>query len=241
MRAKLLVVALLALGASALAQTSQPKPKAEIDQSTPQKALSTYLAACNALDFNSIKTTITGGEANKLSNIAHPIIIYHMWQLRVERQAIEKFGEENGITVFGHLRSLDKQFAIDQKRMRDALLDYKNDQRTRAVVFMKREKDRPENLQVDKFRFRDDFTLVKSGDKWFVDYFATYELNNPEKESETLWLGTVHNKMAAELKKISEQLKAGVFKSADDVKLAVEAAEKAAYDEGTPKEAPAEK
>ena len=225
-------VALLLWVAVAGAQTSAPAPAAvPINLADPQAALGTYFLAQKANDLTALnKSTMVSAPEKK--NYVDFIVSYQMWARYLERQAIAKFGKEDGLKVQGHLRSLDDQTDLDIKRARDANVEY-NTEKTTAKLFLRIERGRPDNLQTDRFQFIDVYYLAKTAAGWQVDFLKTYKCLDPDQEETYRSEMGAFPRMTRNIKKLAEDLKAGRFKTVDDLKNTLEAAWAKVYDEPT--------
>jgi len=221
---------LLAAGPVALAQESQPAARepVAIDLATPQSALASYLCAQQAIDMAAIEKTIQISPTYRRDYV-ECATTYQLWSLALERAAVKAFGGVDGIRVEGHARSLDDQITLDLERLKTANVEY-NDDQTAATIFLPIEKDRPAGLQIDRFNFIDVYKLRKTNDGWKIDYVRTYDCNDASKEQQYKFEQTVFSRMAGAIKKLVERLKKGEFKTADDLKAALDGQWKETYD-----------
>jgi hypothetical protein len=209
--------------ASALA--APPKPKIELVLDTPENALKTYVNAWKATDFAGIMACIKVTDADKnKAEIVSRYVTYMMWTDALERACAAKFGEDDAMKALGHVRTLAKQYDIDLKRVISANVEYEKDNRGKAKIFLRVEKDRPEGLRVDELFFRDDYVMVREGTEWKVDFLKTYKLDAPDKDSQdaVLYYATkAYPALTTRMKQLTEDVKAGKIKLADDVDQAI--------------------
>ncbi len=216
------------------AATTASRPKVEIDLKDPQAALKTYFLAQQTLDSATIKKVIVISDTTK-AGLADVTITYYLWSHYLERQAIAKFGEAEGMTVLSHLRSLDEQLTMDLKRVVLGNVDYSTD-RTKATIYLRVERNRPEGLQTDQYTFLDSYHLVKDGSVWKVDYLKTYGLVDPEKEQQYQFNMGIFPKMVVVLKELSTDVRAGKYREASQVKNTLDTKWKIIEEANLPKE-----
>jgi hypothetical protein len=219
----------LALLASLLlAASARAAEKVTINLADPQTTLNTYFEAQKANDLATLSRIIYISRPEK-KNYVDNLLTYQLWARYLERQAIARFGKEDGIRVEGHLRSLDDQSDLDIKRAREAGIEYNSDKNT-ARAFLRVERGRPENLQIDRFTFLDEYHLVKTKAGWQIDFLKTFKCLDPDQEENYKLEATAYPRMSVNVTKLTKQLKAGDFKTADDLKNALEAMWAHVYD-----------
>jgi hypothetical protein len=202
---------------SAHAQTSRPAASTvAIDLTDPQKALASFFAAQKANDRDAINKTVTSTVPDRKQYV-EDCITYQMWARYLEHLAIAKFGKEPAIAVQGHVRSLDDQTDLDLKRVKEAGIEYNSDH-TDATVHLRVERDRPDELKIDDFQFLDTYYLVKTPAGWQVDYLKTCNRLDPDSDASYKAELGAFPRMARNLKQLCDQLKAGKFATADDLK-----------------------
>lgn len=215
------------------------RPKVEVDLKDPQAALKTYLLAQQAMDYKTIKDMTAVSDAAK-KPLVDIYINYNLWTLYLERQASVKFGPGEGLKVFSHVRSLDDQLVLDLKRVREPSVDYGVNRET-ATVYLRVERNRPEELKIDRFSYLDAYHFIKQADGWKLDYLKTYECNDAEKESQYQFEAGVFPKMIKAMKALAEEIKSGKFRDAEMVHSAMDTKWKEAYGEDkVPEDKPAD-
>jgi hypothetical protein len=224
--APFLAVILLAATSTALGQETQPDAP---DLATPQSALAAYLHARQRIDIAAVNATVDIAPSYR-KGYADRVINYQLWMHYLERAAIKAFGKSDALRVAGHIRSLDDQLALDLDRLKNAKLEYSDD-RTQATLFLPIEKDRPAGLQIDRFNFLDVYILRKTDAGWKLDYLRTHDSLDPAKQQQYQFEEAVFPLMATAVKELADQLEKGRFKSADDLKAALDEKWKSTYDD----------
>ena len=213
------------------AATTQARPAMELDQTDPQTGLASYLKARKGMDYAAIQKCIVCTDSTKKAFV-DVLINYNMWSFYLERTAIAKFGPANGLTVLGHLRSVDTQITMDLKRVLEANITYSGN-RDSADIYLRVERDRPEGLQAsDQLNFLDHYVMIKQGSDWKVDYIKTYQCDDPEKEDTYKYQTEAYPKISKAMKEISAQIKDGTISNADSAKSILEAKQDNATPDG---------
>jgi hypothetical protein len=219
------VLSLIVTLAAGTLFAADAKPKTDLVLDTPENALKSYTTAWQNVDFAGIMASIKITDASK-KDIVERYVTYMMWCDSLERACIAKFGEDDGLKVLGHARSLAKQYELDiKKRIVAANVEYEPNDRTQARIFLKVEKDRPEGLQTDKLTFRDEYRMAKEAGVWKVDFLKTYELDDPDPdrvEEVKYYAYKAYPILNKRLKELTEDVKSGKIKLADDVKTEIE-------------------
>jgi hypothetical protein len=219
------VLAVLAAVAGGCLFAADAKPKTDLVLDTPENALKSYTMAWQNVDFAGIMACVKTTDAAK-KDIVERYVTYMMWCDSLERACIAKFGEDDGLKVLGHARALAKQYELDiKKRIVASNIEYEPNDRTRARIFLKVEKDRPEGLQTDKLTYRDDYRMAKEAGNWKVDFLKTYELDDPDPdrvEEVKYYAYKAYPVLNKRLKELIDDVKAGKIKLADDVKTEIE-------------------
>lgn len=217
------VMCAAAVGADTKPKAPETKPKTEIVLDTPENALRTYITAWQNTDYAGIIASVKITDEKK-KPVVESYVTYMMWSDALERACVAKFGEDEGMKALGHVRTFVKQYELDlNTRLRRANVEYADHDRGTARIFLREERDRPKGLQVDKLSFRDDYSVVKDGSQWKIDFLKTYELSDPEREDEINYNAyQAYPPITKHLKELTEQVKAGKMKLADDVKTAIE-------------------
>jgi hypothetical protein len=228
------LLALLAPLALAGILTAQPKaaqpekPRVTINLADPQAALNTYFEAQKANDLKALLAVMHISKPDMERYVTN-VVTYQMWKRYLERQAITKFGKEDGMRVFAHVRSLDDQTDLDIKRAKEAGVEY-DSAKTTARLFLRVERGRPDNLQSDRFAFLDAYNLVKTKDGWKIDFLKTFKSEDPEQNELYMSENTAFPRMSVNVRKLSEQLKEGRYKTADDLKNKLDSLWATVYD-----------
>ena len=181
-------------------------------------ALQSYLVAQRAGDLAAIRKIIHLSAADK-KEYSEAVMNFQLWTRYFERKAIEKFGKEQGLSIQGHARSFDDQCTLDLKRVRDANVQY-NAERSAATIYLRVELNRPENLQLDRFEFLDVYQVIKIGETWKLDFLKTYKCLDPEQEDTYKSELAAFPRMAKVCSDLSDQIKRGTVKTAEDLKNA---------------------
>ena len=200
------------------------KPKIDIVQDTPENGLKSYITAWQAVDYPGIQACIKVTDSTK-KDIVERYISYMMWYDMLERACVAKFGEDEGMKVHDHVRTLAKQYELDiKKRCAAANVEFDPGDRTLARIFLKVEKDRPDDLTTDKLTFRDDYRMIKEAGAWKVDFLKTYGLDDPDPaavDEVKYYAYKVYPVITKKLKELTDDVKSGKIKLADDVKTAL--------------------
>jgi hypothetical protein len=199
-----------------VAASASAADKVTVNLADPQATLNTFFEAQKANDLPTLSKLFYVSNPDK-KNYANNILTFQLWSRYLERQAIARFGKEEGIRAQGHLRSLDDQSDLDIKRARDAGIEY-NAEKNAVHAFLRVERGRPENLQTDRFTFLDEYYLVKTTDGWQIDFLKTYKCLDPEQEETYKAETAAYARMSLNLTRLSKEVKAGQFKTADDLK-----------------------
>jgi hypothetical protein len=198
-----------------------------VDRSTPRAALAAYLAAQHATDAATLDDLLVVTDPGKQQYV-QIVTNWMLWSRYLERAAVQKFGHDEGMSVFGNLRTAEDQFAIDQKRLPQATVEYAPDRRS-ATLFLKVEPNRPAGLQTDRFSFLDRYMLLETPDGWRVDFLKTYDCADPEKDELYRFEARVFPLLATAMKDLADKLAAGDFSSAAQLKAALDARTDASY------------
>ena len=191
-----------------------------VDFSSPDKTFETYLKAMQGFHFATLKECVVVTLPEK-ARLVESHLTFLLWQNYLEREAIRKFGAEEGLTVLSHSRSYEQQIAIDLKRLPLSNVDVDPGDKTIAILYLKPERNPPVDLKPDEV-----FHFKKVGSAWKLDYIKTRRLDDPDPDrQEALKLNeSLYPKMALAMKTLTEQVKRGDFKTAADVKLALDKA-----------------
>jgi hypothetical protein len=216
-------ILLLALLPLTLAQTAPAtRPAVAIDLTTPAAALASYFRAQQALDLDALRKTFDVSDPQQAPYVER-LINFRLWRHYLERQAIRRFGKEQGLTVEGHARALDDQLALDLTRLKDAAVEQTPAQGAApaaAKVFLKVEPDRPAGLQTDRFDFLDTYYLVRTPAGWKVDLLRTFDCVGEDKLPLMKYEAGVFPVVAASLKDLAEGLAKGDYPTAAALKTA---------------------
>ncbi|HUO09135.1 MAG TPA: hypothetical protein VM008_12585 [Phycisphaerae bacterium] len=231
MRRRLVVACMIVagLGSAAIGQETQSATAPAIDLSTPQAALEAVLHAEQKIDAAGLGKLLVVTPSYRQGYVDR-VVNYQMWMHYLERESIKAFGREAGLTVEGHVRSLDEQIALDEGRVKNANVEYNAD-KTEAALYLPIEGDRPAGLQTDRFNFVDVYRFKKMDDGWKLDFLRTYDSGDPRQNQQYSFEEQVFPQMAAAVKELAARLKKGEFRSAAEVKRALDAKWDALYAE----------
>ncbi|MCL2646785.1 MAG: hypothetical protein FWD61_07235 [Phycisphaerales bacterium] len=217
--AGVMAVAVMVVGGGVVMGQTKPamQEKPEKLSDPAADALQSYLYAQYTNDQASIKKLIEVTASKK--SYADTLTSYWLWARYLERRAIEKWGKEDGMRVQGHVRAFDEQYAIDARRIRNAIVQY-NAAKTAASVNFGIELNRPEGLQMgDTFNFLDTYEMVKVGGEWKLDFLKTYKRQGTDENEENDKAEMMaYPRMTKVLVDLCDQLKKGQLKTADDMK-----------------------
>jgi len=209
--------AMFLFSVSAYGQATKPAaPEVAALADPAANALQSYLVAQRAGDLPAIRKIIHLSAADK-KEYSEAVLSFQLWSRYFERKAIEKFGKEQGLSIQGHARSYDDQHTLDMKRVRDANVQYNAD-RSAATIYLRVELNRPENLQIDRFEFLDVYQAIKVGEVWKLDFLKTYKCVDPEQEDTYKSELAAFPRMAKVCSDLSDQIKHGTIKTADELK-----------------------
>ena len=213
----------LTLLAASVALGAEAKPKTDLVQDTPENGLKSYLSAWQNADYVGILACIKVTDDTK-KDIVERYVNFLMWNDALERACVDKFGEDEALKVLGHVRTFAKQFDLDlKKRLLNASVEFDQNNRSLARVFLRVEKDRPDGLKLDELSFRDDYQLIKDAGKWKIDFLKTCKLDDPEHEEDVKYYAfKAYPILSTRLKELTAEVKSGKLKTADDVKTEIE-------------------
>lgn len=214
--------------AGAASAAEPPKPRMELVLDTPHNALKTYMTGWKTVDFGAIMRSLKITDP-KMAAVVDRYVNYMMWRDALERACVAKFGEDQGMKVLSHVRTLMKQYELDiTKRIAVANSEADSTNKDRVRLFLRVEKDRPAGLEgVDNLAFLDEYWMIKDGAEWKVDFLRTYKLDDPaEADNVKYYASQLYPVMSRKMKELTEKVKAGKLTSADEAKAELDLAEK---------------